>query len=348
MKTAVNVLMGGPTAEFEVSIRSGVEVLRYIDKNAYSVRAVVIGKEGSLYFKEVTADDIPSFEVLADPKNASSLQGPFPLSSSETVWDKCQVAFLALHGSFGEDGSIQGYLESIGIPYTGSGVYASAVAMNKITSKYLYLHNGLQVPPFLVFGNRFPENSTGKIESTIGFPCYVKCPQSGSSRLMGRADTPETLTALLGEYRHVSPEILVEKSINGIEFTCGISEPAGGIPFPLPPIEIRPKKIFFDYEAKYTEGVSDEIVPAPRPSALLDEIQKTALAAHRILGCNGLSRTDMIYADSTLYVLETNTLPGLTSNSLFPKAYKAAGGTFPEMITTLIDHARMRGNTYGL
>jgi D-alanine-D-alanine ligase len=197
MKTAINVLMGGPTAEFEVSIRSGIEVLKYIDKDSFTVRAVVIGKDRSLYFSDIAGNTIPSFDELSDPKQSSSLQGPYAPSASGPVWSNCMVAFLALHGSYGEDGRVQGYLESIGIPYTGSGVYASAVSMNKITSKYLYLQNGLKVPPFLICGSRFPENDNGKIEAALGFPCYVKCPQSGSSRLMGRADS-------LPNFRHLS------------------------------------------------------------------------------------------------------------------------------------------------
>ena len=127
--------------------------------------------------------------------------------------------------------------------------------------------------------------------------------------------------------------------VTGPEFTCGVLEDKDGICTALPPIEIRPKATFFDYTAKYTDGASEEIVPAPQPEALLERIREVAIRSHTLLGCSGISRTDMIYNDDKLYVLETNTLPGLTATSLIPKSYSATGGTFPRFIDLLIEQA---------
>ncbi len=344
MKRRINVIMGGPSAEYEVSLKSGVEVLRYIDRNKWSARAVVIDKCKNLYYCDTESDAIPSLDEFTEPDKTPVMKGPFSPASGSEVWEKCDAAFLALHGSFGEDGVIQGYLETIGIPYTGSGIQASAVAMNKITSKYLFIQHGIAVPPFLIYGNGFPQNTAEEISRRCGFPCFVKCPQSGSSKLMGRASDLVELEALLREFTPYSSQILVEQSISGIEFTCGVLEDASGSPFALPPVEIRPKSVFFDYTAKYTTGASEEIVPAPQDAKLLELIRNTALSVHKIIGCRGISRTDMIYCDDTLFVLETNTLPGLTANSLIPKAYCAAGGTFTALIDLLIEHALRTGN----
>ena len=266
--------------------------------------------------------------------------GPLSPASSESLWKKCDVAFLALHGTFGEDGVIQGYLDTIGIPYTGSDVCASALAMEKIDSKFIYLNSGLTVPPWSIYGKAYPETTIGQIEKKHGFPCFVKCPQSGSSRLLGRAHDRNSLEELIAELEPHAQRLLIETAIRGVEFSCGILEQSHGELLALPPIEIRPKLAsgggFFDYTAKYSSGGSEEIVPAPQPQKLLDRIKTTALTAHRVLGCSGVSRTDMMYADDTLYVLETNTLPGLTPNSLLPKAFRATGGTYSGLLDMMI------------
>lgn len=342
MRTKIAVCFGGPSAEHEVSVSSGIEVLRHINRQMFDVRAVFITRTKELFFVDCQGDVTPSLDDCTNPAASELFNGPFTFADGTTVWKGCSVAFLALHGAFGEDGLIQGYFESIGLPYTGPNVFASAVAMNKITSKFLYLQNGIHVPPYALYGRRFTDVSADTVAAKVGFPCFVKCPQSGSSRLMGRAANTSELSKLLDEFSPFADEILVEKGISGPEFTCGVLDNKEGIPFALPPIEIIPKDTFFTYDAKYTAGASDEIVPAPRPEVLLERIRNTALEAHQVLGCTGISRTDMILSDDTLYVLETNTLPGLTANSLIPKSFKAIGGTFPELIELLIIQALSR------
>ena len=333
----INVVMGGPSAEYEVSLNSGRQVLSNLDRSKYELRAVVITKDKKFYYSDIT-ENIPD---LSDPQK--TMNGPFLPCDCKQVWENCDVAFLALHGEFGEDGVIQGYLEALSVPYYGSGVYASAVAMNKITAKFLYELNGLDTPPYSIYGVNHPDVSVKKIIEKHGFPCFLKCPQSGSSRLMGRAADEHSLRNLLVELQLSAADILVETNITGVELSCGVIEDAEGKITALPPIEIRPvNSDFFDYTAKYTKGASQEIVPAPHPQELLKRVEEIAVRAHKILGCYGVSRTDMIYCDDKLYVLETNTLPGMTATSLLPQAFKAIGGTYSQLLDTLISSALKR------
>jgi D-alanine-D-alanine ligase len=342
MTKSVNVLMGGPSVEHEVSLKSGLEVMRHLDPEKYRVQAVVVSQEKYFFACDFATSNLTPGD-LADPAGSGKFKGPFIPSASLPLWNTCDVAFLALHGTFGEDGVIQGFLDTIGVPYTGSGVSASAIAMEKIASKFLYINHGLSVPPWSVYGKAFPGVTIDALVKKHGFPCFVKCPQSGSSRLMGRAGDRSSLTVLISEFERHADRLLVESAINGIEFSCGILENEAGAPYALPPIEIRPVHgTYFDYTAKYTTGESEEIVPAPRPKVLLEKIMAIALHTHMILGCTGVSRTDMIYADDRLYVLETNTLPGMTPNSLLPKAFVAAGGTYGGLLDALIRSALKR------
>jgi len=341
MAININVVMGGPSAEYEVSLNSGSQVLTHIDKSKYRLRAVVVSRDKQFYYADANGG-VPDVHNFASP--GSAFKGPFHPFDSNEVWGGCEAAFLALHGEFGEDGTIQGYLDTLSIPYTGCGVYAGAVAMNKITSKFLYAQGGLAVPEYSVYGVNHPQVTVDTIIEKHGFPCFLKCPQSGSSRLMGRAVDRVSLESLLKELQESADDILVETLVSGVEFSCGVIDFADGTTKALPPIEIRPAEAsdFFDYTAKYSHGGSMEIVPAPRPEPLLRRIEAAAVSAHKLLGCYGVSRTDMIYDGSELQVLETNTLPGMTSTSLLPQAFKAQGGTYAGLLDELIASALVK------
>jgi D-alanine-D-alanine ligase len=340
MAIHVNVVMGGPSAEHEISLYSGREVLANIDRRRYSVRAVVVTIDQDFFYCD-SKIKIPSIEELAAPDKCKSFKGPFKPFAAEIIWKQCDVAFLALHGSFGEDGIFQGYLDTMAIPYTGSSVFASAVAMNKIASKFIFEQNGIKTPPFYVAGKDHPEITWKFLADKFDYPMFVKCPQSGSSRLMTRVNCGAGLDTKLAEYQHYSPDVLVEKGIRGIEFTCAVLEMPDGSIKALPPVEIRPVKgDYFSFKAKYEDGGSEEIVPAQRSKELLKRIQELALRTHRLLNCRGVSRTDMILGkDDVLYVLELNSLPGLTAKSLLPKSFKAAGGTYKELVDIMIQVA---------
>jgi D-alanine-D-alanine ligase len=349
MKIPLAVVMGGPSAEHEISLLSGRQVLLHLDLSAYNVRMIVITKKNRYFCRDITAGAIPSAEVVASLSDLAidagspEFSGPFSPLDAKTIWGQCDTAFLALHGDCGEDGKIQGMLDSFGIAYNGSGVLASALAMHKIKSKYIFAQNGIATPPFSVVGREYSETIVEGLAERHGFPCFVKCPQSGSSRLMGCARDENALASFLREFGESADEILVESAIKGVEFTCPVLERPDGSVQALPPIEIRPRvSDFFDYDAKYQDNGSEEIVPAPRSAETLAAIAAIAVRVHQVIGCRGVSRTDMIMRDGTFYVLETNTLPGLTANSLLPRSFQAAGGSYSQLLDVLIATARKR------
>lgn len=343
-KVCVAVVMGGPSAEYDISILSGIEVIAHLVSSAeYAVRAVLIGKDRSFWASDMTGDAL-SAEAIA---SRTGFKGPYSAFCAPDVWKGIDVAFLALHGAYGEDGCIQGYLETLAIPYTGSGVFASSLAMNKIATKYLLIQNNIATPPFSVYGKHHPETSLESIAAKHGFPCFAKCPQSGSSRLMGRAGSMAELRSLIGDLTTESDEILVETNMTGPEYTCPVLEYPDGRIEALAPVEIRPvESAYFDFHAKYDAGASQEICPAPVSESLSRQIQDVALSVHQIVGCRGMSRTDMILSNGALHVLETNTLPGFTKASLLPKSFSCRGNTFFELADIIIKTAlALRGKS---
>jgi D-alanine-D-alanine ligase len=342
MKTRITVIMGGPSAEHEVSILTGREVLLNLNRDRYSVTAVVITRDRRFFYCDAT-QNVPDLRHLAAPDVSDIFNGSCDAAHSQPIWDITDIAFIAMHGEFGEDGTIQGFLETVGIPYTGSGVLASAAGMDKIASKRIFESTGIVTPPSSVYCPACPELTAEAIAAKHGFPCFVKCPQSGSSRLMGRAADIDALKKLLKELSGYSKSILVETSVKGEEFSCPVLERPDGSVSALPPIFIKPvSSDFFDYEAKYSRGASEEIVPAPCTEEIANRIKDMAVRAHLALGCRGLTRTDMILSNGNLYVLEINTLPGLTPASLAPKSFAASGGSYPELLDIIILTAGMR------
>ena len=337
----VNVVMGGPSAEYDVSILTGGEMVRHLLQGSHTVRAVVFDAERNLHMADVGPAGVPN-DTLAAPANSDQFTGPFAPAASQPVWEGCDVALLAVHGSFGEDGNLQGFLETIDVPYTGSGVEASSVSMDKIATKLLLQQTGIETPPYSVYG---PLHSATleSIASEHGFPCYAKCPQSGSSKLMGRADDADSLGRLLAELSEHSDDILVEAAVEGYELSCPVLTSADGTTRAFQPVEIRPiSSVYFDYEAKYTEGACEDVCPMQRPPELIQEAQDISIRVHRLLGCHGVSRTDMICSSSELSVLEINTLPGFTPTSLVPMSFAAEGGTYLQLLEILMEAAICR------
>lgn len=309
----VAVLMGGASAEHEVSLRSGAVVADALDKAKYNVTSVVIPKTGKWQLSE-----------------------------------GIDVAFIALHGTRGEDGTIQGMLEYAGVPYTGSGVLASALAMDKVKSSELFALHGLRVPMFVSFSDRqwcVDNNAVLKnIMNTIGLPCVMKPSNSGSSVGVTIVREEKDLESAVILALSCAPIAIAQSYISGTEVTCGVLDEGGEHePFALPVTEVVPKRTgFFDYAAKYDPGATDEITPARISDDMTRRVQAVALEAHTILGCEGISRSDFILAGDDLYILETNTIPGLTEGSLLPKAIAVAGIPFPEFLDKLIQSALMR------
>jgi D-alanine-D-alanine ligase len=307
-KLTVALLAGGKSAEREISLKSGEQVYRALDKSRYDI------------LRYDPALDLPSLAQDAG---------------------RIDVALIILHGRMGEDGTIQGMLESLGIPYQGSGVLGSAVAMNKILSKQLYMHAGLPTPPFLVADRCNPPDPAAVIDQ-IGLPVVIKPEHEGSSIGLTIVKDPAHLAGAFDSAWQFDRRCLVEKYIQGLEITAGVLGNDELLALPL--IEIVPGEAyeFFDYKAKYTPGASKEICPARISEVLTATAQDYAKRAHTTLCCKGYSRTDMMLAGDELYILETNTIPGMTQTSLFPQAAAVAGIGFSELMDRLIELAMER------
>ncbi|MBC7248187.1 MAG: D-alanine--D-alanine ligase [Actinobacteria bacterium] len=309
----IAVLMGGLSREREVSLRSGVAVAAALRGLGHEVREVDLGPS--------------AVEQLL------ALQG------------EVDAAFLALHGRLGEDGTVQGLLELLAIPYTGSGVLASALAMDKRMSKQVFRAHGIPVADDVsISAAEITACGAGRVAEGIavdlGFPCIVKPNCEGSTLGIFRARNVEELEEALEGALAFDRLLLVERYIEGREMTVGL---LGEEPLALPVLEVVASKGIYDYECKYTSGMTEYIVPAPIPESLSLELQRLAVRAHAALGCEGMSRVDfMVDGDGNPYCLEVNTIPGMTELSLVPKAAAAAGYSFADVVEMILSTARLK------
>lgn len=298
---SVAVLMGGRSAEREVSLNTGDQVARALESHGHAAQ-------------RIDTADLGFIELLRG--------GGF------------DVAFICLHGRFGEDGTIQGLLELLEIPYVGSGVLASALAMDKVASKRVFEACGLLTPAARVLRAGEPVDVPG-IAAALGEKTVVKPVSEGSSVGMSIVhEAAELSPAIDLAFRH-DTTVLVERFVSGAEVTVGVI--GNRELLALPTLEIVPEHEFYDYDSKYIPGMSRHIIPARISEAARDECQRVAIEAHRALGCRGMSRADTIVTDSgEVYLLEVNTIPGMTSTSLLPDAARAAGIEFPELCDRLV------------
>ena len=247
------------------------------------------------------------------------------------------VAFLCLHGKNGEDGTVQGLLQLLGIPFTCSGVQASAIAMDKAKSKVMYTVNGVETPKSVTLKREEPYDVV-EIQNLLGIPCVVKPATEGSALGVEIVEDENELDNAIKRAFEIDDLVVIESFIKGIELTVAIL--GNDDPIALPIIEIVPKGDFYDFESKYQPGGSEHICPARLSNELTTYIQEQAIKAHKALGCRGVSRSDFIVDESEKpWILETNTIPGMTATSLLPDAARAAGITFPELCTKLIEYA---------
>lgn len=301
----VALLAGGKSGEREVSLVGAMGVEQALDPDKYQVKRYD-----------------PATDMARLAADAGDLD----------------VAFILLHGRFGEDGTVQGFLDLLGLPYQGSGVLGSALAMDKDCAKTLYRVHGL---PVSAWRTVLPADAITpeRLLADLTLPLVVKPVRQGSSLGMTIAHTPEELAAAISRAFAFDGEVMVEEYVKGREITVGVI--GNDILTPLPLVEIIPGEDhpFFDYQAKYQTGASKEICPADLPEAISRKAQEYALTAHRALKLRGYSRTDMIVSDSGLIVLETNTIPGMTPTSLLPQAAAAAGLPFAALLDRLLELA---------
>ncbi len=322
-KIKVAILCGGPSSEYEVSLNSGQNVWQNLDKQKYDADLIKISRNGEFFLKNKKLNVFSNGWVESDLK-------------------KYDIVFLALHGEFGEDGKIQAILDLLKIPYTCSGVLASAWGMNKNKTNLLVKKYGLRVPKTLVFNKNFSEDKIlSAVEKDLGFPLVVKPNKAGSSVGITIVKKPKDLFFALKEAFQGDVQILLQEFVSGQEFTCGILGNSDDENLEvLPPVEIKPGREFFDYEAKYKDETTLEICPAQIPNNLAHQVQAQAMLVHKLLGCDGLTRSDFIFnKEKGLYFLEINTIPGLTTTSLCPKEAVAAGYTYTDFLDKIIELA---------
>ena len=330
----VAVVMGGISTEHEISLMSGTNVCNAIPRERFNVKPVIIEKNGQWNVWSGWLSNREIFEKF--PPNHAQLSPVDALS--KLLKGNVDVVFLALHGPGGEDGVIQGFFETAGLPYTGSGVLGNAVGMDKILTKQILLQEGLATPKYIKEDSiEILENCmtfSDRVESELGFPCVPKISNQGSSKNVGIAKDRQQLESLLLEFARSGDEVLVEEFISGRELTCAvIDKPGERNSLALPPTELVPiSSDWFDLHAKYTPGATDEITPARITPEETAEVQSIALKCHKVLHCGGMSRTDMMMKDGKFYVLEINTIPGLTATSLIPQAAAVEGISFPELL----------------
>lgn len=300
-KIRVAVLMGGKSAERDVSLSTGGMIMKALDASRYEALPVDTGEFGG------DAVSLPAADV----------------------------AFIALHGRYGEDGTVQGLLELLGIPYVGSGVLASALAMDKIMARRILGLAGVPLPKGIeVRRGASAVEVADRIGKELGYPAVVKPNRQGSTIGLSIVRVAEDVARSLDDAFKYDTDVLIEEFIEGTEITGAVIGNSDLQVLPL--VEIVPEGGFYDYHAKYTPGATDEIVPARIPEKPYKIAEEIAKSCHRALGCRGMSRTDMMVRGDEVFVLEVNTIPGMTPTSLLPRAAQAAGIGFPALLDRLI------------
>lgn len=304
----IGVLMGGLSAEREVSLRTGEAICAALVERGYDAAPVFVDRDLDLVLRQSRID----------------------------------VAFLALHGRYGEDGCVQGLLEVLGIPYTGSDVLASALAMNKVKAKEIFRLRNLPTPPYYVLTKAQAE-AVADEHAGFGFPAVVKPCGEGSSVGVSVVQDASELEAAVEEALTFDDEVLIERFIEGKEISVAILDDR-----PLGAIEIAPRQGFYDYGAKYTAGRTEYVMPARLGPERYRGVLQQALLAHRALGCAGATRVDLIVSDrGNEYLLEVNTIPGMTPTSLLPKIAHHAGLDFADLVEDILGGARLSAHGRG-
>ncbi|MCX7847525.1 MAG: D-alanine--D-alanine ligase [bacterium] len=339
-KLRVAVFMGGWSHERSISLQSGATMFHHLVGQRYTVRAVELLPDRRA---RVLSPDIPP-----EPE-ALQKERPLPLLDAlHTLlhWP-VDVAMLALHGVGGEDGVIQGALELLNIPHSHSTVAGAAISMDKIISKRLFTAYAIPTPPFFVITNS--NDALAQHQSSgFGWPVVMKSPCLGSSFEVHIVRAPEAFLRTANHLLELDRRVLVERYIEGREFTCAVLQRHyGAPPEALPVTEIVPvHSEFFDFDAKYTPGATREITPAPIPAELAQRIQHLAVQCHQALQCESVSRTDiMMDRQGALFALETNMIPGMTKLSLLPQAAKHAGISYRRLLQMMVEYAHARATT---
>lgn len=317
-KLRVAVIMGGRSGEHEVSLESGHSVLENLDRKKYNPLPILITKKG-IWRTRQTKNTIDTLKIL----------------------QKVNVVIIMLHGPFGEDGTVQGLLELLDLPYVGAGVFSSALCMNKIKTKEIMKANKILIPDYVNFSKiewqKNKEKILKQIIKKLGFPNVVKPNNLGSSIGISIPKNKNQLQKAINLALKYSDQILVEDYIKGKEIHCGII--GNERPKVLPLDEVRPKREFYDYKAKYKPGMSEHFTPAPLSFKLTKKIQNQALEIYKLVECSGMARVDFLVQKNRVYFNEVNTIPGFTKTSILPKEAQVTGISFQKLLDLLIEYA---------
>ena len=303
----IGVVSGGISSEREISLMTGKNIYQSLIKSGYNTIFVDIKDDFYRKLKEI------------------------------------DLAFMAVHGRYGEDGTVQGLLELMKIPYTGSGVLSSAIAINKILSKKILMYEDINTPEYIAVNFTDIQDLkklSSLIEENLEYPIVLKPNSEGSTIGVNIVKGNSQLKHAVEDVLKYDKKILIEKYIRGRELTVSI---IGLEPIALPIIEIKPKSGFYDYRSKYTKNMTEYIVPAELDEKIANSVSDMALKCHRVLGCSGISRVDFVLDDhDNAYVFEVNTMPGMTATSLVPKAAKALGIDFNLLVEIILDSASLK------
>jgi D-alanine-D-alanine ligase len=356
-KTVIGLIFGGRSGEHEVSLMSAKGVAGAIDKEKYEVLPIGITKDGRWL---ASGDPVKALNsgkmsesspaaLLAEPSQRGLMR--LEVQEHERVLTAIQVsqldvAFPILHGPYGEDGTVQGLLELAGIPYVGAGVAASAVGMDKALFKDIMCAHGLPVASYLVLKRKtweqHPEEAIARIEAEIGYDCFVKPANMGSSVGISKARSRAELRLALDEAARYDRKLLVEVAVDAREIevsVLGNDDPIASVPG-----EVVPCNEFYDYAAKYIDDESELLIPAPIPAETSELVRQLAVDAYLAIDCAGMARADFLLDrhTGTVYINEVNTLPGFTPISMYPKLWEASGISYTELIDRLIQLALER------
>jgi len=356
-KVRVGLIFGGRSGEHEVSLLSAQGVMNALDRDRYEIVPIGITKEGRWLASGDPLQALTSGVVAASQPAAllaePSQRGLMRLEEQEQQQalraiqiSQLDVVFPVLHGPYGEDGTVQGLLELAGIPYVGAGVAASAVGMDKVLFKDIARAHGLPVVPYLVVKRKAweqqPEETIAHIEAEIGYNCFVKPANLGSSVGVSKARNRAELRAALEEAARYDRKLLIEVAVDAREIevsVLGNDEPIASVPG-----EIIPSREFYDYAAKYLDGRSELLIPAPIPDETAQLVRRLAVEAYLAIDCAGMARADFLLDRHTgqVYLNELNTIPGFTPISMYPKLWEASGLSYSELIDRLIELALER------
>ena len=311
----IAVLAGGYSSEYGISLNSADEVIRHLDKSLYIPYLIIITRE-RWYWRSPGGEEVP-----VDRNDFSITAG------GEKI--RFDGVLIVIHGTPGEDGKLQSYFDLLDIPYAGCDAFVSALTFNKYACKlFLEKYHIATAPSLLV---RYRKGWIAPDTDGMRYPLFVKPNTSGSSFGVSKVQDPSGLTEAIRKAFRESDEVILEEFIEGTEVSCGVLKSAGR-KILFPPTEIVSKKDFFDYEAKYTEGMAEEITPARLPEHQLEKIRETASYIYSVLGCRGVVRVDFILQDHTPYFLEINTIPGLSRESIIPRQAQVSGITLKDLL----------------